>query len=97
MDTIQDILNKHGIADPPCGATAGKGWLPLLDRLITDLIALGWDKDCQQIKTKFGDLRFYIGEGSKEIHQRISEAATEAGETCSQCGAPRTYGDRHCR
>jgi hypothetical protein len=38
-----------------------KGWIPILDRLAEDLIALGWDRTLDQVKQKFGGLRFYIG------------------------------------
>jgi hypothetical protein len=37
------------------------GWIPILDRLAEDLIALGWDRTLDQVKQKFGGLRFYIG------------------------------------
>jgi hypothetical protein len=38
-----------------------KGWIPILDRLAADLIVLGWDRTLDQVKQKFGGLRFYIG------------------------------------
>lgn len=85
---IEAILARHGIALPGCGARCGAGWLQLVERLIVDLIALGWDKRCDQIKEKFGTLRFYIGNGSEQIRERIREAEKESGSTCNQCGSP---------
>ena len=86
--TLDDVLVKHGIGRVYCGANCGDGWAPIVDRLITDLIALGWDRDLHQVKEKFGGLRFYIGAGSDEVHARISQAEAEAAKVCEECGAP---------
>jgi len=64
------------------------GWYPLLKDLIVDLIELGWDKQICQIKEKFGGLRFYIYEGSDEIHARISKAENQSYEICEVTGKP---------
>lgn len=42
----------------------------------------------QQIKEKFGGLRFYYDGGDKYIHGLVSMAETWASKTCEQCGAP---------
>ena len=65
-----------------------EGWYPLIQKLIEDLIELGWDKQITQVKEKFGGLRFYINTGSKEIYDRISEAEKESYSICEDCGAP---------
>jgi hypothetical protein len=65
-----------------------EGWYPLIQELIEDLIKLGWDKQVTQVKEKFGGLRFYINEGSKEIHDRISQAEALSYETCEETGRP---------
>ena len=62
------------------------GWYPLIKDLINDLIKLGWNKQVCQVKEKFGGLRFYINEGSEEIHNRISNAEKLSYETCELCG-----------
>jgi hypothetical protein len=84
---LADVLEKHGIAPPYCGAGVGPGWVPLVDRLCTRLIELGWNKDCHQIKEKFGGLRFYIGMHSLEITEAIDAAEAESYRTCEECGA----------
>lgn len=86
-DRAQKLLDHFGIAAPPCGAYIPDGWFSLVELLIVDLIALGWDRDCQQIKEKFGGLRFYIGAGSPEVWARIATAEEQAWETCEVCGA----------
>ncbi len=66
----------------------GKGWLDILDRLATDLIAMGWDRDLHQVKEKFGGLRFYIGDATEAMHERVAQAEAEAARTCEYCGKP---------
>ena len=90
-DPTQDILDRHGISPPPCGAYLSDGWFSLVERLIVDLIDLGWDRDCHQIKVKFGGLRFYVGEASDACRARIAAAEGEAESTCSICGAPGSF------
>lgn len=82
----QDLLDKYGIAPPECGATLPVGWLPLVEDLIVELIALGWDKDCKQVKVKFYGLRFYIGYGSLECYEAINKAEAKSLHTCEVCG-----------
>jgi len=62
------------------------GWYPLIKDLINDLIKLGWNKQVCQVKEKFGGLRFYINEGSEEIHNRILNAEKLSYEICELCG-----------
>lgn len=90
-DPAQALLDKYGISPPLCGADLPDGWFPLVERLIVDLIALGWDRDCHQIKVKFGGLRFYVGEASEECRDRIAAAEGEAESTCLICGAPGSF------
>jgi hypothetical protein len=62
------------------------GWHPLIQKLIEDLVELGWNKQVCQVKEKFGGLRFYINEGSDEIYNRIHQAESESYTTCEKCG-----------
>ena len=64
------------------------GWNLIIKNLIQDLIRLGWNKEVIQVKEKFGGLRFYINEGTDEIHQRIGEAELESMKTCEITGRP---------
>jgi hypothetical protein len=63
-----------------------EGWYPLIQKLIEDLIQLGWDKQVTQVKEKFGGLRFYINEGFDEVHTRITKAEGESYTICEMCG-----------
>ena len=64
------------------------GWFPLIKDLITDLINLGWNKEVCQVKEKFGTLRFYINEGTDDIHKRIAKAEMESATICEATGKP---------
>ena len=83
--TFKESCEKHTI-NPSCGHV-GPGWSILLDKLIIDLKQIGWDDDLQQVKEKFGVLRFYIGKGSEEIHIRIDKSEEESSVTCEDCGS----------
>ena len=88
MGKVEEVLKKHGIKVPRFGAEHGDGWAAIIDRLVTDMLAAGWDGELYQIKEKFGGLRFYIGAATEAIHKRIAEAEEESFRTCELCGAP---------
>ena len=71
----------------------GKGWNSILYKLLenvenynnmhsTNKITI------DQIKEKFGGLRFYITGGDRRIDKLIMAAEEESMETCELCGAP---------
>lgn len=66
----------------------GPGWRPLMDKLVADLEALGWDGTILQVKEKFGGLRFYIGAANDKIFDRISQAEVDSYKICEECGQP---------
>jgi len=90
LESIGGLENGFYLDRPPikdCGFFSVKsGWYPLIKDLINDLIKLGWNKQVCQVKEKFGGLRFYINEGSEEIHNRISNAEKLSYEICELCG-----------
>lgn len=92
LESIGGLENGYFTDRPPivsCGFFhCGNGWFPLIKKLIEDLIALDWDKKICQVKEKFGGLRFYIGTGSNEIHDRISQAENDSYTICEETGQP---------
>lgn len=64
-----------------------KGWHGIVDRLEADLLALGWDGKVDQVKEKFGGLRFYISNGTSAMYERIEQAEIASQGTCQVCGA----------
>jgi hypothetical protein len=79
--TEVDVMEiKSGL---PCG------WGGLIDRLFSDLVALGWnDGTVLQVKVKFGGLRFYVASADVLVQQRIDEAEEESLSACLVCGGP---------
>ncbi len=62
------------------------GWYGLVKDLINELISIGWNKRINQVKEKFGGLRFYaedLPEGALEL---ISKYEVIASNTCEECG-----------
>jgi hypothetical protein len=85
------ILRKHDL-HPWCWSHVDAGWLPLLDRLATDLKSLGWKGKIAQIKEKFGGLRFYAEDTEPPMEARIRLAELESARTCEVCGRPADLG-----
>ena len=87
----------------------GEGWRPLVTNLVNDIIAINADVNIQQVKEKFGGLRFYIFTGdmkreeSGEIRRLINQAENESFEICQLCGSKedvKQYGGwikTHCK
>jgi hypothetical protein len=82
----------------------GPGWHSIIGRLVDDLVQLGWNGVVDQVKEKFGGLRFYVEQTSDGIQERISIARIESYQTCEMCGEPgsprgggstKTLCDRH--
>ena len=65
----------------------GKGWHPIVLKLIKDIAKIAPDTEVSQIKEKFGTLRFYCqGDGGDAIGDLIEKAEQESGVTCEVCG-----------
>jgi hypothetical protein len=78
----------------------GKGWHDLLCDLTDKLFYLGWDGGLDQVKEKFGTLRFYWRNNitdpmkSKIAEDLASYTECKSGWTCESCGGfGKTRGD----
>lgn len=80
------LLEKYDIVYPYCGFDCPAGWRELVEKLIKDLIALGWDKDLHQVKEKFGGLRFYTGYLTPEMEELVTQAESISMKICIDCG-----------
>lgn len=82
--------NRYG------GFAVGKGWYPILERLCASIqqhieFVNKNEEVCpqvvvEQIKEKFGGLRFYYQGGDDYIHGLVSMAESWAGIACEECG-----------
>lgn len=78
------------------GFAVGKGWYPILERLCANIQQhLEWKNRetevvpqvvVEQIKEKFGGLRFYYQGGDEQIHGMVRMAEAWAGIACEECG-----------
>lgn len=92
MQTVEKLGIIDHYTDKPINSpyffAIRTGWFKLVTDLMTDLVALGWDRKVAQVKEKFGGLRFYIYESNKEIEDRILGAEEDSLKTCEDCGEP---------
>lgn len=94
------------------GIECGEGWFTLLRELSAKLEALivrlpldaRKEYRAEQVKEKFGTLRFYMSALTDEMSEAIRVAEEASAKTCELCGAPgvlrsrgwlKTLCDRH--
>ncbi len=80
------------------GFECGDGWFALIWKLSSDIemeaTREGIDPhgdmwpEAQQVKQKFGALRFHLNNYSEELARLIKIAAKESGTICEICGNP---------
>jgi hypothetical protein len=85
-------------AEPYGGFAVGAGWWPILTNLCANIQHhIDWKNKnsdvvpqvtVNQIKEKFGGLRFYYSGGDDEISGMVRMAEAWAGNSCEECGAP---------
>lgn len=78
------------------GFAVGKGWYPIIERLSSNIQQhIEWANResevveqvvVEQIKEKFGGLRFYYQGGDEQIHGMVRMAEAWAGIACEECG-----------
>jgi hypothetical protein len=85
------------------GFECGDGWFNILDQLMGNIQHhIDWKNrqgevvaqvTLDQIKEKFGTLRFYYTGGDDEISGMVRMAESMSGVTCEECSAPaKTHG-----
>jgi hypothetical protein len=91
-DFPQIFRDWHGDVMSTCmfwGLECGTGWEPLLRKLCEDIMATNPPADfrAEQVKSKFGGLRFYYSCGTDEISDLIDIAENDSYKTCEICGS----------
>jgi hypothetical protein len=71
------------------GLECGDGWFDLIDQLCADIMATNPPENLRadQVKEKFGGLRFYASGITKEIYKLIDKAETKSFHICERCGS----------
>ena len=82
------------------GFECGDGWFPILNQLMGNIQHhIDWKNKKEvvvpqvtldQVKEKFGTLRFYYTGGDDYISGLVSMAESMSGVTCEECGKPGT-------
>lgn len=86
------------------GFAVGAGWWPIIESLSSNIQShIDWKNEqfkrfgrgeevtqvvVEQIKEKFGGLRFYYQGGDEQIHGMVRMAEAWAAHSCEECGAP---------
>lgn len=87
---FDELVKKYGLTGQGVrwGSCVGDGWVNvLLDELVLKLVNMGWNKNIAQVKEKFGGLRFYIEQGTREMTALIDEYESRSFTVCEECGA----------
>jgi hypothetical protein len=71
------------------------GWIPIVRDLCENIEETGGDLRVQQIKEKFGSIRFYYtvptedeNTSREDIGELVKTARFQAKQTCQRCGEP---------
>lgn len=77
--------------EPPCGFSIGYGWWPRIKKLCEDITEVLNRPNCpnfivDQVKEKFGGLRFYVSNDNEEIRFLINKAESDCSKICETCG-----------
>lgn len=82
-----------GFPRPRIYSGVGEGWWPLIQNLHDNIVEIDPDYKLDQVKEKFGGLRYYITTSSdvedykiRLIDQLISVAEHQSYKTCETCG-----------
>lgn len=70
------------------GMECGNGWFHLIWDLCEDIEDTGDAEELvvDQVKEKFGGLRFYYHGGSDQVNQLVSRAEADSYHICERCG-----------
>lgn len=85
--------HRHESGQPiTAGFQVGDGWFELLKRLSAKLESFIQRQPepqrfrAEQVKSKFGMLRFYMSDSTEEMRRAVEEAETESAVACETCG-----------
>lgn len=82
-----DALGENDLAEY-AENHVGAGWVPLIEELGAALVALNPDIVVEQIKEKFGTLRFYVRDATPAQKVLVAEYQRYSGSICEMCGDP---------
>lgn len=100
-DDMPEPIKSRVKAGAGCGSFFGKGWLDIVLKLDEDISKIDPNYVIDQVKEKFGGLRYYVTlseniteEQRVEIYEFIHEVEFETSfATCDICGKPGQIGN----
>jgi len=81
-------IQKRVDAGAHCDSQVGPGWIPLILELDKQLEQIDSNYVINQIKEKFGGLRYYVDSLSDEGWKLVDEAEAKSMTICEVCGQP---------
>jgi hypothetical protein len=91
--TVEELINKHPLLqNVRCGVSIGDGWVSLVDCLVKNIeFRLKYNSmpdgvQVNQVKEKFGGLRFYVHGVDDFIDGMITMAESLSYRICEDCG-----------
>jgi hypothetical protein len=100
---VNQLEEKYPLmfSQPYGGVAVGAGWWPIIESLCANIQSHTdwWNTNrkerpvveqvvIEQIKEKFGGLRFYYQGGDDTIHGMVRMAESWADRSCEECGKP---------
>ena len=70
------------------GFDISDGWFNLIYELSKKITKLDSKCEAEQVKEKFGQLRYYTGPTTEEVFKLISTAENKSYKICEHCGRP---------
>ena len=92
---FRDLYGDYRLTCMAWGFAHDDGWFDLVWRLCEAIEALGPDEGfkVEQVKEKFGTLRFYVSGGNEAIHELIWKVQGQSHHICEVCGQPGSLRD----
>lgn len=89
--TLEELIAAHAelLTDVQCGVSCPAGWVPLVDALCRVIEHRNPVQHVivDQVKEKFGGLRFYFHGGDEHVQGAVDLAERLSEVTCQDCGA----------
>ena len=89
MDLYERLQQRYPKNFETCyDFSSPEGWDDIVEKLTGMVVALQPDIKIQQVKEKFGGLRYYVDSATEEVNFLIETAEDASERTCQVCGQP---------